>query len=209
LNHRLPQIIMPRENSFSDEERSLTPDLPVPDDVPAADAPEPEPARPEGHPIQISSVAGHDHTASNALSGKHSSKQSVHSLASKRSVHNGISFHRPEQPNAHGPTPSSSRFATPGDRFRSVVGRIMAMRRTSFALSGSFAGAEPGVDPRRATAYQQYGHLRAKCVIDVHDFSPLRTSSARMGNVEFLAFLKNDAASARPPWVKVRSRSGI
>ena len=93
---------------------------------------------------------------------------------------------------------------TPKDRFRAAVRKVIAVHRTStIALRGRL-GAEPGVDPRRASAFAAYGHIRQKCVIDVIDYSSIRCSAGRMTNRGFIEFLQNDRASAREPWVRVR-----
>ncbi|KAI0031636.1 hypothetical protein K488DRAFT_86605 [Vararia minispora EC-137] len=196
---------MPRENSFSDEGRSLTPDLD--DDEVAADARSAsnshKPARPQPAPVQISSAEGHDHHQFST------SKQPAPSLASKKSLRSRISFNRHPQ---SAPPPAlagsngrhASRFATSGDRFRSVVHRVMAMHRTSYMLSGAIVGAEPGIDPRRAATFQQYGHIRQKCIIDIFDYSSLRVVPSRMSNAELVAYLRNEESSRRPPWAKVR-----
>ena len=65
-------------------------------------------------------------------------------------------------------------------------------------------GAEPGVDPRRASANLAYGHIRQQCLIEVNDYSTMRTSFGRMTNAEFIRLLDDPSASRREPWVKVR-----
>jgi hypothetical protein len=80
----------------------------------------------------------------------------------------------------------------------------MALHRTSTIIFRGRLGAEPGVDPRRHSAFAQYGHVRERCVIDVVDYSSIRCSVGRMTNRGFIDFLENDRASAREPWVKVR-----
>src|SRR5712691_3824196 len=93
---------------------------------------------------------------------------------------------------------------TPKDRFRAAVRKVIAVHRTStFVLRGRL-GAEPGIDPRRDSAFAAYGHVRQKCVIDVIDYSSIRCSAGRMSNSGFISFLQNDRASAREPWVRVR-----
>lgn len=51
-------------------------------------------------------------------------------------------------------------------RFRQVAQKLIQMHRTSTFISKMGAGAEPGVDPRRNTAHQLYGHLTQLCTID-------------------------------------------
>ncbi|KAI0348334.1 hypothetical protein BDW22DRAFT_1350517 [Trametopsis cervina] len=93
---------------------------------------------------------------------------------------------------------------TPGDRFRQSVRKVIAMHRTSIAISKNRIGAEPGVDPRRESAYLTYGHIREKCLIEVVDYSAVRSSFGRMTNKQFIALLNDERASEKEPWVKVR-----
>lgn len=65
-------------------------------------------------------------------------------------------------------------------------------------------GAEPGIDPRRESAFMNYGHIRQKCLIEVVDYSAVRSSFGRMTNTEFVRLISDERASAREPWVKVR-----
>ena len=93
---------------------------------------------------------------------------------------------------------------TPGDRFRACVRKIIAMRRGSIAISGRRIGAEPGIDPRRDSAYLQYGHIRQKCLIELVDYSSVRSSFGRMTNAEFVRMLADPGASDKESWAKVR-----
>ncbi|KAI9445373.1 hypothetical protein H4582DRAFT_1915008 [Lactarius indigo] len=93
---------------------------------------------------------------------------------------------------------------TPGDRLRATVRKVIALHRTSAIIRRGGLGAEPGVDPRRHSAFATFGNIRQKCLIDIIDYSSLRCSSGRMTNNEFVEFLKNREASAPEPWVKVR-----
>jgi hypothetical protein len=68
----------------------------------------------------------------------------------------------------------------------------------------SGVGAEPGVDVRRNSAYITYGHIKQRCLIDLVDYSSVRSSSGRMTDREFVNYLNDPNASAREPWVKVR-----
>ncbi len=65
-------------------------------------------------------------------------------------------------------------------------------------------GAEPGIDPRRESAFLTFGHVRQKCLIEIADYSSIRSSSGRMTNQEFISLLADERASAKEPWVKVR-----
>jgi hypothetical protein len=93
---------------------------------------------------------------------------------------------------------------TPRERFRSSVRKVIRMTRTSNMMSGKSVGAEPGVNARRDSTSLVYGHLRQKCLIDIIDYSGVRSSFGRMTNREFIDFLNNPRASEREPWVKVR-----
>ena len=93
---------------------------------------------------------------------------------------------------------------SPGDKFRASVRKIIHMNRGSSAMQIGGAGAEPGIDPRRDSAYLTYGHIRQKCLIEVADYSAVRSSFGRMTNQEFINLLLDENASARESWVKVR-----
>jgi len=92
---------------------------------------------------------------------------------------------------------------TPKERFRAAVRKVIALHTTSAILRGGL-GAEPGVDPRRHSAFAAYGNVQQRCVIDIIDYSSVRYSYGRMMNNGFINFLQNPQASAREPWVKVR-----
>lgn len=186
---------MPRENSFSDSDgRSLTPDIeeafassPVYDGTTAERIPEIRSSFDQSK--ARSAPAGIELTHINGGG----SKQDVTSPTSLRSHHShpAHAVHRPT-------------FSTPKERFQATVRKVMAMRRTSSLMVRSGIGAEPGVDPRRASAYVNYGHIRQKCLIEVNDYSTMRTSFGRMTNTEFIRLLSDPQASHREPWVKVR-----
>ena len=72
------------------------------------------------------------------------------------------------------------------------------------ATSLGFIGAEPGVDPRRASAHLNYGHIKQNCTIEIVDYSSVRASFGRMENRAFEEFMLDQKASRREPWVKVR-----
>jgi hypothetical protein len=93
---------------------------------------------------------------------------------------------------------------TPKDRFRDTVRKIIALSRTTAIIRSGGLGAEPGVDPRRHSAFVAFGNIRQKCIIDIIDYSAVRCSFGRMTNGEFVGFLKNREACAPEPWVKVR-----
>ncbi|KAH8094648.1 hypothetical protein BXZ70DRAFT_946975 [Cristinia sonorae] len=196
---------MPRENSFSDSEgRSLTPDLE--DEIAVS---------PISPPSQESHAHAHFAQAHDNKSHKsHISHKSLKSHFSRVS-------HRNARPNLDAldisqsapadvtTSPRSARrpaalFLTPKDRFRASVRKVMAMRRTSSLMVIKGIGAEPGIDPRRASASLHYGHIKQQCQIEVADYSAVRSSFGRMTNKEFIDFLDNPQASEREPWVKVR-----
>jgi hypothetical protein len=125
------------------------------------------------------------------------------SAGQRRSLSHSVKSHESRKADRAPPVARVSQL-TPKDRFRAAVRKVIAVHRTStIALRGRL-GAEPGVDPRRDSAFAVYGHVRQKCVIDVIDYSTIRCSAGRMTNSGFIKFLQNDRASAREPWVRVR-----
>jgi len=92
----------------------------------------------------------------------------------------------------------------PLERFRRSVRKVMHMNRTSSCFTGKGPGAEPGVDVRRDSAYLNYGHIRQNCLIEIADYSSVRSSFGRMTNQEFINLLNSPMASERESWVKVR-----
>ncbi|KAJ6608685.1 hypothetical protein B0H10DRAFT_2067021 [Mycena sp. CBHHK59/15] len=100
--------------------------------------------------------------------------------------------------------PTAGTTMDPKAKFRHTVRKVMAMHRGTNVLTGRGAGAEPGVDPRRASADAQFGGIKQDCVIEVADYSAIRSSFGRMTNREFVNFMNDPTASEREPWVKVR-----
>ncbi|TBU26615.1 hypothetical protein BD311DRAFT_725745 [Dichomitus squalens] len=178
---------MPRENSFSDSEgRSLTPD--------------PEEA--------FASSPVYDGPTADRLPAVRPSSDSANATSADRKH---VAHHHAKRGLTSPPTepvaPAAAQrpiFMTPRDRFRSAVRKVMAMRTTSSYMARRGVGAEPGVDPRRASAFLNYGHIRQQCLIEVNDYSTMRTSFGRMTNTEFIRLLADDNASHREPWVRVR-----
>lgn len=80
----------------------------------------------------------------------------------------------------------------------------MAVRRASVYLASGHIGAEPGIDPRRASANSHYGHIRQQCVIEIVDYSITKCSVGRMTNRQLVQMLASPAASKREPWARVR-----
>lgn len=106
--------------------------------------------------------------------------------------------HVPTRPSLAQPT------LTPIERFRMSVRKVMHITRTSSCLMGKGPGAEPGIDVRRDSAYINYGHIRQNCLIEIADYSSVRSSFGRMTNQEFINFLSSPPASEREQWAKVR-----
>lgn len=141
---------MPRENSFSDSDgRSLTPDL---EDIPVSEPQSQpplthtdEPLKPSDTPVVASEPSGLTSTVSAPM------------------TQNG-----PERPPVR---PIFAGASSPGDKFRASVRKVMQLHRTSTMLSNrGEIGAEPGVDPRRHSAYIHYGHIRQNwCVYSLSD----------------------------------------
>jgi len=80
----------------------------------------------------------------------------------------------------------------------------MAMHRASTMMISGRIGAEPGIDPRRASANAHYGHIRQQCVIEIVDYSVTKCSVGRMRNRELVEMLGSQQASKREPWARVR-----
>src|SRR5262245_30313670 len=156
---------MARENSFSDSDgRSLTPDL----DEELEGPPPRSPAHSTPPSLPPKSM---DATAPKRPS----------SLKPSTKTSPSVNVKSPTQPGAR-PT-----FSTPLDRFRSSVRKVMQLHRTSSMIAGrQGAGAEPGVDPRRSSAFATYGHIKQNCLIDIADYSSVRSSFGRMTNQSFI-----------------------
>ncbi|KAJ7919349.1 magnesium transporter [Mycena leptocephala] len=91
----------------------------------------------------------------------------------------------------------------PIDKFRSTVNKIITMKRSTTILAAVGAGAEPGIDPRRASMELQYRTVHKECVIEVVDYSAVSSSFTNMRNSEFVDWCAGPK-SKRQPWVKVR-----
>ncbi|KAG6911291.1 hypothetical protein DXG01_002130 [Tephrocybe rancida] len=183
---------MPRENSLDDSEgRSLTPDMDDFDEGPVS-------------PISPSSIA---HSPTYPI--PHIVQPTPRLTTSPRppSRRSILSRVKSQSPNvSKAPNwPGNARVQTPIERFRAAVRKVMALHRgTSYLTGMGRIGAEPGVNPRRASANLLYGHIRQDCVIEVIDYSSVRSSFGRMTNAEFINLLDDPVASEREPWVKVR-----
>ena len=205
---------MPRENRFSDSDgRSLTPDLE--DELGFSPTSPTSDNFLGGHHITTEPEATHHDgrpSLDNAFSAPATLGQPPVSPRSMKSSKK--SFARSRSPNSRRPapgggavsepTPVRTTFMTPGDRFRASVKKVMAMRKTSSIIARRGVGAEPGVDPRRASANVAFGHIRQQCLIEIVDYSTMRSSFGRMSNNEFIKLLADANASEPEPWVKVR-----
>jgi hypothetical protein len=81
---------------------------------------------------------------------------------------------------------------------------------TTHAVTHRYAGAEPGINPRHNSAFEQYGRIKQKCVIDVIDYSSERITFKRAGNEEFVNMMRGTAVEeeghggGREQWASVR-----
>jgi len=180
---------MPRENSFSDSDgRSLTPDISDDEGV--------------GRPVSP--------TYSNRRS--QSGSRPPHPQTTKPSIlQKSAPAVLTQRTNDPGRTTTSR---PPNKKFRSVVQKVIAMRRGTSIMSlnaglsnagpGVVPGAEPGVDPRRDSANFTYGGIHQDCTIEIFDYSSVRSSFGRMSNQQFVSLMEDPGASDREPWAKVR-----
>ncbi|OCB88993.1 hypothetical protein A7U60_g3800 [Sanghuangporus baumii] len=210
---------MVRENSFSDSEgRSLTPDLEEEEDhdfigpsSPISElSPWNQPTPSANAQPAVSSARASGSEATAAGSGlPPSGSPSVLFKDQVMSDPNQSNFSRTTSAPA-APTRNDTAAAhparpiTPRDRFRAAVHKVIRMKRGSTAMSLGFVGAEPGIDPRRASAYLNYGHIKQRCTIELVDYSSVRASFGRMENRSFEEFMMDQKASRRESWVKVR-----
>ena len=169
---------MPRENSFSDTDgRSLTPDL------------EEELVRERNGGVPPLAIP----------ISPSKSRESTHP---HRFINPRSPTKTPKSPGALDPWNG----LTPLDKFRVVVRRVMFMNRGTSLLAngGGQIGAEPGINPRRASAELLYGHIHQRCTIEIMDYSAVRSNVRRLTNEEFVGLMEDPIASAKEPWVKVR-----
>ncbi|KAJ7236277.1 hypothetical protein B0H12DRAFT_1140573 [Mycena haematopus] len=83
-------------------------------------------------------------------------------------------------------------MADPLHKFRHTVRKVIAMHRSTNVITGRGVGAEP------------VWRIKQDCVIEVADYSAVRSSFGRMTNREFVDLMNDPAASERESWVKVR-----
>ena len=182
---------MPRENSFSDSDgRSLTPDLEEEIDSPIQVSPPMLlPSRTDPTPAYQVHRPTVDTTGDIVSAPASIREQTARSLKSPVRA-SGEHHLRPQ--------------LAPIEKFRASVRKVIALRRGSSAMTRTRVGAEPGVDPRRASANLAYGHIREKCLIEVVDYSSVRSSFGRMTNQEFIRLVSDSRAFHKESWVKVR-----
>ncbi|KAF5346159.1 hypothetical protein D9758_009966 [Tetrapyrgos nigripes] len=204
---------MPRENSFSDSDgRSLTPDLDEGELGVAASSPTydnrfelPPPVDSYGqssHTTQLSQIvtrfsqdlpAGQSPVASPPHGFSSMTSPSKHSVHSKHSTRSKRAIPAPVQPTM-----------PPRQKFQSVVRKVMAMHRSTSMMATGAIGAEPGIDPRRASADLMFGHIKKNCLIEMYDYSSTNCMAGRYTNSDFVKLLSDPQASKRDSWVKVR-----
>ncbi|CAK5269268.1 unnamed protein product [Mycena citricolor] len=119
------------------------------------------------------------------------------------------SFHSQRQHKAHEDHPPPldlrSTHIPPLDRFRQAARKVIALHRGVVdTVQQRGVGIEPGVDPRSPAADVEFEHLRERCVIEIADYSAVRSSFGRMTNAEFVELMNDPVASERERWVKVR-----
>lgn len=95
-------------------------------------------------------------------------------------------------------------FSSPTERFRASVRKVIALHRVSSFISNRGIGAEPGVDPRRESANVTFGHIQQSCLIEMVEYSSVRSKFTQMSNQQFVELLNDPGTSLREPWVKVR-----
>ncbi|KAJ7665035.1 hypothetical protein DFH06DRAFT_1186439 [Mycena polygramma] len=134
--------------------------------------------------------SGDSETPMSPVYGNGNGAQTSLKSRSKRSLH------------AHHPVGDLSE-RRPIDKFRLAVNKIMTMKRSTTIIAAFGAGAEPGIDPRRASMEFQYRNVHKECVIEVVDYSAVSTSFTNMRNSEFVDWC-GSPKSKRQPWVKVR-----
>ena len=179
---------MPRANSFSDSEgRSLTPELQIEVDVENA------PFVHSPTPLAYSPRAPSHRQPFSLL--RTTSKKTLNSIAPQSPTVRTVKWEN----------------LTPKDRFRAVVNRVIVMHRGLSMLtvadgSRMRVGAEPGVDPRHASAEATYGHRIHPCRIEIVDYSAIRNVHRVMSNDEFVELMDTDSDGPplKPPWAKVR-----
>ncbi|KZT56116.1 hypothetical protein CALCODRAFT_436239 [Calocera cornea HHB12733] len=105
-------------------------------------------------------------------------------------------------PDDHRPNPSSAPPPPrPVNRLRTTAAKVIQMHRGSTAIQTP--GAEQGVDPRRDSASEHWGHIHQECKIEICDYSSVNVRFTPLTNTRLEEFL-NGHGHDRPPWAKVR-----
>ncbi|EIN14276.1 hypothetical protein PUNSTDRAFT_80502 [Punctularia strigosozonata HHB-11173 SS5] len=181
---------MPREDSFSDSEgRSLTPDLE--DEVAMERTIQDEMRR---DPTPLSRAMAASEATSSTLNNLMANAPRAPSTTSAPS---NLEVPRPQRPTIR-------MQGSAAERFRSSVRKVMQMRRTSTMLTLGNVGAEPGIDPKRAEAERQYGHIREECTIEIIDYNGATSSVGKLNNEGFVKMMSDAGACKPEAWVKVR-----
>lgn len=169
---------MPRENSFSDSDgRSLTPDIDESEAIGGA------PLSPTYSRSQADAIPKVYKPIPDPIKPELSR------------VRSGTSSHKADR------TPIRPVF-NPKAKWQTVGRKIIQMHRSTKMLTRKGIGAEPGVDPRRESAFLTYGHIKKDCVIEMVDYSAVRRVQRKMTNPEFVELMEH--GKGRESWVKVR-----
>ncbi|KAI5114574.1 hypothetical protein M0805_009453, partial [Coniferiporia weirii] len=194
---------MVRENSFSDSDgRSLTPDLDeeieqsfIGTTIPIVASPVPDSSSSRQAELDPLSDAQAEDPSANTRStsssvlfqdppGKVMQSKSAPSSVPIRAATADIDVARSASTDGKPARPGLAK-----ERFRSSVRKVIHLNRGSSALSLGSVGAEPGVDPRRSSAFLNYSHIHQRCNIELVDYSSLRTSFGRMDNKGFVELM--------------------
>ncbi|EIN14274.1 hypothetical protein PUNSTDRAFT_96001 [Punctularia strigosozonata HHB-11173 SS5] len=191
---------MPRENSFSDSEgRSLTPDLEEGMEL-ERNFQEQVDRDLSQSPPQLLGVDAPETTARTTITPA----SPVASAPSAAAGTAGGASRANLRVSTHPPRPVPQTHGSAKDRFRATVHKVMRLHRTSTMLAMGGVGAEPGIDPKRADADRQFGHIRQDCFIEIIDYNGATSSAGRMDNAGFVKLMSDPKASEPQPWVKVR-----
>lgn len=201
---------MPRENSFSDSEgRSLTPDLEEENDFdmgpgslttsPVAENPLNGQSRFDYPTLDSQPTANGNGSVTPSVLNDPQQPSQVESTAA------AVPSRKATNATVYSTNGMPTNVKPPLERFRASVRKVIHMKRGSSALTLGGAGAEPGVDPRRSSANLNYGHLHAKCTIDIVDYNAVSIlTKERKSNEDFVEFVTNPKKFTRQSWVKVR-----
>ncbi|TFK42085.1 hypothetical protein BDQ12DRAFT_645556 [Crucibulum laeve] len=89
------------------------------------------------------------------------------------------------------------RHSSPGNKSSSKIDSHSSRNPSSRSSAADYlrhrnhyAGAEPGVNPRRGSSIAEYSHFKQECVIEVVDYDSDDALFRRMGNEEFVRLMK-------------------